>query len=96
LPDSFGFYKGSKDMSEIEEIVFTQCAPQIYNESWNADELNAGCIKGYLCENTVYIVGERIFTNSSCSYMFAGENSYGDHLWFNLKKIEGLELLDTS
>ena len=96
LPDSFGFYKGSKDMSEIEKIVFTQCAPQTYDESWNADELNAGCIKGYLCENTVYIVGEHIFANSSCSYMFAGENSYGDHLWFNLKKIEGLELLDTS
>lgn len=96
LESSFGFYKGTKDMSEIEEIIFSQTPPEYYDEVWNANELNTSHIKGYLQGNRVIIVGEYLYANPSCSYMFAAENSYGDPLWTNLKSIKGLQLLNTS
>lgn len=96
LDSSFGFYKGTKDMSEIEEIIFSSISPMEYDECWNANKLNTSHIQGYLCGNKVFIVGNSIYANPDSSYMFASENSYGDHLWFNLKSIQGLEFLSTS
>lgn len=96
LYPSFGFYKGSKDMSLIESITFSQETPKEYDECWNADISNSGAIKGYLTANSVVVVGDRIYANERCSYMFAAHNSYGDPLWSNLSSIDGLELLDTS
>ena len=96
LASSFGFYKGSKSMSEIESITFQHFAPSEYDEKWNAGEKQDSQISGYLCGKDVIIVSPYFYTNSRCSYMFAAENQYGDKLWYNLKEINGLELLNTS
>ena len=96
LPGSFGFYKGSISMSDIQSITFTQEVPNEYDESWNADLANTGRIKGYRAATDVYIVGEYIYANPRCSYMFAARNSYDMPLWSNLTEINGLGLIDTS
>lgn len=96
LCESFGFYKGSIDMSEIETITFSHNAPDAFDECWNANLSNASFIKGYRIGNDVVIVGDYIYANPRCSYMFAAYNSYGDALWSSLVSIDGLELLDTS
>lgn len=96
LLPSFGFYKGSKDMSLIESITFSREVPEDYDECWNADVTDSGEVKGYLTGNSVMVVGRQIYANERCSNMFAAHNSYGDPLWSSLKSIDGLELLDTS
>lgn len=96
LSPSFGFYKGSKDMSLIESITFSREPPEEYDECWNADISNSGGIRGYLTDDSVVIAGDHIYANERCSYMFAAHNSYGDPLWSNLSSIDGLELLNTS
>lgn len=93
---SFGFYKGSKRMREIHTISFSTEHPKEYDECWNASISDANSIKGYLIGEEVVIVGEHIYANEDCSNMFAAYNVYGDQLWSNLIKINGLELLDTS
>ena len=96
LPISFGFYNGSAPMSSIKSITFTREPPDIYDEVWNADLADMGYIKGYRVATDVYIVGNYIYANPKCFYMFAASNSYGDPLWSSLTEINGLELLDTS
>lgn len=96
LEGSFGFYKGSVSMSEIETVTFTRTAPTSYDESWNANVADTDDIKGYRDGNHVIIVGEHIYANSRCTYMFAARNGYGDSLWSNLTTINGLELLNMS
>lgn len=96
LNRSFGFYKGSKKMSEIETITFSRDAPKKYDECWSANVTNTGHIKGYLIGNEVVIVGEHIYANKVSRRMFAAYNSHGDSLWSSLIKITGLDLIDTS
>jgi len=96
LCESFGFYQGSMDMSEITSITFGHTHPESFDETWNADEANSGTIKGYRIGKEVAIIGDFFFANPRCSYMFAACNSYGDPLWSSLTFISGLELLDTS
>lgn len=96
LRRSFGFYKGSKKMSEIRTIAFSRETPEYYDECWNANIADTGHIKGYLIGNDVVIVGEYIYANKASRNMFAAHNSYGEPLWSNLKEINGLELLNTS
>ena len=96
LHGSFGFYKGSKDMSEIQTITFANTKPTEYDECWNANMADTEDIKGYLVGNDVVIVGGYIYANPRCTYMFAAHNSYGEPLWSNLTDIYGLELLNTS
>lgn len=96
LRGSFGFYKGSKNMSEIRTITFSNIEPIKYDECWNANITDTEHVKGYLIGNDVIIVGDYIYANPRCSYMFAAHNSYGDPLWSNLIAVDGLELLDTS
>ena len=96
LCGSFGFYQGSKDMSDIKTITFSRDAPNNYDECWNANITDTDEIKGYLNGNDVIIVGNCIYANPRSSYMFATYNSYGNQLWSNLVEINGLELLDTS
>ena len=94
LIGSFGFYKGTLDMSKIETITFQTREPEKYDEIWNANIADTGRIKGYRHGKDVYIVGETIYANNRCSYMFAAKNRYDDALWSNLKEINGLEHLD--
>ena len=96
LCGSFGFYKGSKDMSEIQSITFSRNAPKNYDECWNANLSDTKDIKGYLIGNDVVIVGKHIYANKRCSYMFASYNTYKEPLWSSLISINGLALLDTS
>ena len=96
LCESFGFYQGSIDMSEITSITFSRTPPDNYDECWSANIANTSDITGYRIGTDVVIVGDHIYANPRCSYMFAAQNSYGDPLWYNLVIIEGLELLDTS
>jgi surface protein len=96
LCSSFGFYKGSKNMSEIKSITFSRIHPSHYDECWNANLSNTEDIKGYLIDSNVVISGEYIYANPRCSYMFAAHNNYGEPLWSNLVEINGLEILDTS
>ena len=96
LIGSFGFYKGSKNMSEIKTITFSHETPSEYDECWNANVANTSHIKGYRIGSDVVIVGDIIYANKRCSHMFAAFNSYGKPLWSNLVEINGLELLDTS
>ena len=83
-------------MSDIKVISFSRVAPDNYDESWVASVADDGELMGYRLGNTVIIVGNIIYANPRCAYMFAGENSYGDPLWSSLEIINGLELLDTS
>lgn len=96
LCGSFGFYKGNKEMSDIQTITFSRIKPDIYDECWSANLSNTEHITGYLINNDVVIVGNYIYANKRCSYMFAAYNQYGDPLWSSLTSINGLELLDTS
>lgn len=96
LNESFGFYKGSLDMSEITSISFCKNAPSSYDECWNADLLDAGTIKGYRYGTEVIVAGDYIYTSPRCSYMFAAYNTYGDPLWSSLTSIEGLDFLNVS
>ena len=96
LRQSFGFYKGSISMSEIQTITFSRNAPKQYDECWNANVANTNDIKGYLIGTDVVIVGKHIYANERCNRMFAAFNSYDEPLWSNLKEINGLELLNTS
>ena len=96
LPASFGFYKGSKNMSYIQTITFSRIRPDLYDECWSANLANTEHIMGYLIDNDVVIVGNCIYANKRCSNMFAGYNQYGEKLWSNLTSINGLELLDVS
>ena len=96
LCSSFGFYKGTKRMCEIETITFSRIAPTVYDECWNANIADTECIKGYLIGNDVVVVGDYIYANPRCSHMFAAYNSYGNKLWSSLTSICSLELLDTS
>ena len=96
LIGAFGFYNGSKNMSEIESITFSRIKPTNYDECWNANIADTDDIKGYLIGNDVVVVGDYIYTNEMCSYMFAAKNGYGDQLWANLIEVNGLELLNTS
>lgn len=96
LRRSFGFYKGSKRMSEIQTITFSRETPKHYDECWNANLADTNDIKGYLIGTDVIIVGEHIYANETCARMFAAYNNYNEPLWSNLKEINGLELLDTS
>ena len=96
LIGSFGFYKGSKSISDIKEIYFQHEVPEEYDETWNAGSTDKEYITGYRKGDKVYIVGEKIFANRRCNYMFATENSYGDKLWSSLEKIYGLENIDMS
>ena len=96
LVGSFGFYKGEMDMSEIKAIYFQENKPAKYDESWNANVSGNDYIRGYRSGTTVYIVGEKIYANNRCNYMFAAQNSWEAPLWSNLKEIHGLELLDMS
>ena len=96
LIGSFGFYKGSKHMSEIQSITFSNIAPSVYDECWNANITNTPHIQGYLIGTDVVIVGDYIYANKRCTCMFAAYNTYGDALWSNLTSINGLELLNTS
>lgn len=96
LCESFGFYQGTKDMSEIRSITFSNIAPDNYDERWNANLADTDDIQGYLIGENVIIVGDYIYTSEICSYMFAAENGYGDRLWSNLIEVNGLELLNTS
>lgn len=96
LCESFGFYQGTMDMSEITSIKFCREPPDSYDEVWNADEAGIGTIKGYRTNKEVVIAGDFFFASPRCSYMFAAYNSYGDPLWSSLTMISGLELIDTS
>lgn len=96
LCGSFGFYKGTMDMSEITTITFSKEKPERFDECWNANITNTEHIKGYRIDNEVIIVGEYIYANPRCSNMFAAYNNYGNSLWSSLKTINGLELLNTS
>lgn len=96
LRGSFGFYKGSKSMSEIKSITFSHTAPIIYDECWNANLADTEDIKGYRIGYDVIIVGDYIYANPRCSHMFAAYNSYKEPLWSSLISIKGLELLNTS
>lgn len=96
LEQSFGFYKGSVDMSYIGSITFSRTAPDVYDECWNANVANTEHVKGYRIGKEVVIVGDLIYANPMCSYMFAAYNKYGDSLWANLIEINGLRLIDTS
>lgn len=96
LRGSFGFYKGSKDMSEIRTITFSHEAPRDYDECWNANLADTDDIQGYLIGEDVVVVGDYIYTSKNCSHMFAAYNSYGDPLWSSMTEINGLELLNTS
>lgn len=96
LRASHWFYKGSKNMSQIQTITFSREAPSDYDECWNANITNTDDVKGYLIGVDVVIVGKHIYANSNCSYMFAECNRYEVPLWTNLTEINGLELLDTS
>ena len=96
LCGSFGFYQGSKDMSEIKTVTFSKDIPSHYDECWNANLTNTNDIKGYLIGTDVIIVGDYIYANPRSAYMFAAHNTYGDQLWSSLIEINGLDLLDTS
>lgn len=96
LDSSFGFYKGTKDMSEITSITFGNDAPEEYDECWTADTMNSGSIMGFLSGKSVSIIGDIIYANPRCAYMFASYNGHGEPLWSNLSEINGLDLLDTS
>ena len=96
LKGSFGFYKGSIPNSEIKEIHFQKEAPKNYQETWFANESDSKHITGYRDGNIVYIVGDKIYANYRCNYMFAGKSRYDEPLWSGLEKIVGLENIDMS
>lgn len=83
-------------MSEIETIRFDNKPPEFYDECWVASVDEGGDIIGYRDGTDVIIAGDKIYANPRCSYMFAGESSYGESLWSSLIEISGLEHLDTS
>lgn len=96
LKRNFGFYQGSVPMQKITKIIFTDEIPEDYDESWYANEADTEDLMGYLKGTVVSIVGDEIYTNKSCKWMFAGENNYEEPLWQSLKVIEGLDRLNTS
>lgn len=96
LKRNFGYYQGKLPMQEVTKIIFTNVAPEEYDESWYANEADTEDIMGYLQDTTVYIVGDEIFANGSSKWMFSGTNTYGEELWSSLKAIEGLDYLNTS
>lgn len=96
LNRNFGYYKGSKSMRDITRIVFTNTAPQSYDEKWYANEKKTEDVVGYRKGTEVYIVGDKIYFNPYSNYMFASKNANDEPLWSNLTQIEGLNFVDTS
>jgi len=96
LKSSYDFYNGSMAMSEIQTITFSKIAPSAYDEFWIANVANTDGIVGYRIGTDVIIVGDYIYANSNCRYMFAAKNNYGDALWSSLVSINGLDMIDMS
>lgn len=90
LKEADTWYEGSINRSAISRIVIeTETVPEFYSESWDASISGSGQIMAYRDGTDLYLICKEqdILANKNSQNLFAG--------FTNLKKIEGLEKLNT-
>lgn len=85
------WYKSDVKENTITSVTITDEAPEVFDESWNADDGNTGAITCYISGTDLYIVG-----NGSGSIKAHKTSSRAFADFTLIETIEGFEMYDTS